>query len=81
MHRMGGYCVQGAVKYVSPEPDLYAELKIDYYDVDEELIDNEVDTVNFRETGKTTAFHIMYSGPRRWEIQYYKLYITAKKRA
>ena len=79
--RFGCYCIEGAVKYVSPEPKPSAEIKIDYYDIDRGLIDTEVDTLDFQESGKTRSFFIMYSGLRRGEVQYYKLYIMAKKRA
>ena len=75
----GCYCVQGAVKCISPEPNLIAEIKADCYNIDGELIDTEVETIDFPESVRTTAFHIMYSGRRRLEIKYHKLYITAKK--
>ena len=77
--RFGCYCIEGVVKYVSPEPNLCAEIKIDYYGLDRELIDTEVNMVNLVESGGTRSFYIMYSGLRRGEVQYYKLYITAKK--
>ncbi len=76
--RFGCYCIQGAVKYVSPEPNLNAQIKVDYYDIDGGLIDTEVDTVDFLKSGGTSSFHIMYSGLRRGEVQYYKLSVTAK---
>jgi hypothetical protein len=77
--RFGCYCIEGVLKYVSPEPGLYAEIKIDYHDRDGKLIDTEVNTVNFAEPGGTRSFYIMYSGLRRGEIEYYKLCVMAKK--
>ncbi len=75
------HCIDGTAKYVSPEPNLYAEIKADYYDTNRELIDTEVEIIAFQESGKTRSFFIMYSGSRSGEIQYYQLSITAKKRA
>lgn len=77
--RFGSFCIDGAVRYASAEPNLYAEIKADYFDIDQELIDTEVETVSFLKPGGTSAFWIMYSGLRRGEVQYYKLYVTVKK--
>ena len=77
--RFGCYCIDGAVKYVSPEPNLSAEIKVDYYTMDGEFIDTEVGTVDFYESGGTSSFFIQYSGLRRSEIQHHVFYITSKK--
>ncbi len=78
---LGCHVMEGTVKYLSPEPNLAAEIKIDYYTMDGEFIDTEVDTVALHESGRTRAFEIMYSGERRRDIKYYRLYITAKKKS
>ncbi len=76
---VGCHSMEGIVKYVSPEPNLSAEIKIDYYTIDGEFIDTEVDTVDLHESGGTRAFLIVYGGQQRKKIKYYKLYITARK--
>lgn len=77
--RYGCYLVEGAVKYISPESDLSAEIKADYYDINGEFIDTEVTIIDFQESGKNRSFYIMCSGQRRNEVQYYRLCITTKK--
>ena len=78
--RFGCFCVEGAVKNMSQEPNLTAEIKIDYYDIDNNYIDTEVDTaVRALEPGVTVAFQVMYSGRRRGEITQYHIVLTAKK--
>ena len=54
------YCIDGAVKYISPEPKPSAEIKVDYYNINGELIDSEVEIVDFQESGITRSFCIMY---------------------
>ncbi len=77
--RFGCYCIDGAVKYVSPEPNLSAEIKVDYYTIEGEFIDTEVETVDFHESGGTSSFFIQYSGLRRGEIQHHVFNVTSKK--
>ena len=72
--RFGCYCVEGAIRNLSPESDLNAEIKIDYFSVDNQLIDTEIDlTVRMMGTGATVAFHTMYSGRNRGKIKYYRI--------
>ncbi len=75
--RFGCYCIQGAVKYLSPEPNLCAHIKIDYFTTDGEQIDTEESTVEFLNSGGTSSFFMMYSGLRRGEIQIYQITITS----
>lgn len=75
--RFGCYCVEGAIRNISSEPYLNAEIKIDYYDINGQKIDTEVDkTVRALGKGVTVAFHTMYSGKQRGEIQYYKITLS-----
>lgn len=78
--RFGCYCVEGAVKNVSQEQNLTAEIKIDYFDFDGVYVDTEVDTaVRALEPGVTVAFQVMYSGRRRGEITNYYIVLTPRK--
>ena len=69
----GSYCVEGVIKNTSPEPELNAKIKIDYYDSDNVRFDSEVDTLTIPKPGGTRAFYIPYSGLRRGDIQYHKI--------
>jgi hypothetical protein len=73
--RFGCYCVEGAIRNISQEPSLKAEIKIDYLDIDNRLIDTEIDTtVRALTKGTTVAFHTMYSGRQRGKIKSYQIY-------
>ena len=78
--RFGMYCVEGALRNIDPKANLDAEIKVDYFDRDKEQIDTEIDpSISNLKPGVTRSFHIMYSGRRRGEVQYYKLYPTTIK--
>jgi hypothetical protein len=75
--RFGCYCVEGAVRNISRDSTLNAGIKIDYFDVNMKQIDTEIDaTVRNLKPGVTVAFHTMYSGKRRGEIQYYHIHLA-----
>jgi len=82
-HRMfhtlfGHRIAEGAVKNMSSDSDLSAEIKADYYDAAGTLIGTEVDTVRRLDPGKTGAFEVVYSGPKRAYVKYYKLKVSIK---
>lgn len=77
--RFGCYSIDGAIKYLSAEPNLRAEIKADFYDLEGEFIDSETKIVDFNEPGTTVAFFIAYSGIKRGEIQHHVLYPGTKQ--
>jgi hypothetical protein len=78
--RFGMYCVEGALRNIDKTAILDVEIKVDYYDRDKAQIDTEIDnTITNLKPGVTRSFHIMYSGRRRGEVQYYKLYPTTQR--
>ena len=72
-NRFGHRVVEGAVRNISSDASISAEIKAEYYGADGKLIGTEVDTVRRLGPGKTGAFEVMYSGPKRWDINYYTL--------
>ena len=79
--RFGCYCVEGAIRNISAEPSLNAEIKIDYWDKDYQLVDTEVDaTVRDLRKGATVAFHTMYSGRQRGKIKSYQIFLSEKEK-
>jgi|WetSurMetagenome_2_1015567.scaffolds.fasta_scaffold869572_2 hypothetical protein len=78
--RFGMYCVEGAIKNIDIKAIFDIEIKIDYYDRDKKIIDSEIETaISNLKPGVARSFHIMYSGRRRGEVQYYKIYLKTLK--
>ena len=73
VNRFGHRVVEGAVRNVSSDADVSAEIKAEYYDAAGTLIGTEVDVVRHLEQGKTGAFEVVYSGQQRADIKYYKI--------
>jgi hypothetical protein len=72
-NRFGHRIVEGAVRNVSSDSSVNAEIKAEYYDAAGTLIGNEADIVRRLGPGKTGAFEVVYSGERRWDIKHYKI--------
>ena len=73
VNRFGHRVVEGAVKNISPDSGVFAEIKAEYYDVAGTLMGTEVDIVRKLGSGKTGAFEIVYSGDRRWDVRSYRI--------
>lgn len=72
--RFGCACVEGGVKNLT-SGSAVAKIKIDYFDLDGEYIDSEVQELKHRYPGKAIGFHVMYSGRRRLEVRSYQISI------
>ena len=72
--RFGCACVEGAVKNLSDESGVIININIDYFDIDGEYIDSEVQALKHKYPGRAIGFHVMYSGRRRLEVRSYKVY-------
>ena len=73
VNRFGHRVVEGAVRNISSDANVSAEIKAEYYDAAGTLIGTEVDIVRHLEPGKTGAFEVVYSGQQRPDIKYYKI--------
>jgi hypothetical protein len=73
VNRFGHRVVEGAMKNISSESSVNAEITVEYYSVDGTLIGTEVDILRGLKPGKTGAFEVVYSGEMRWEIKHYKV--------
>ena len=71
--RFGCACIEGAVKNLTDQIDLIANLKADYYDVDGNYIDTELQKLPIKYPNRAIGFHIMYSGVKRLETKLYKV--------
>lgn len=74
--RFGCACIEGAVKNITAQIDLIANLKTDYYDFDGNYIDSEVQNLPIKYPNRAIGFHVMYSGPRRLETKLYQISFT-----
>ena len=74
-NRFGHRVVEGAVRNISSDSRVSAEVKAEFYDAAGTLIGTEVDIVRKLEPGKTGAFEVVYSGQQRADIKYYKIAI------
>jgi|GEM_PF-3516313 len=72
-NRFGHRTVAGAVRNVSPDSRIIAEIKVAYYDEIGVLIGTEIEIVRILTPGKTAAFEVVYSGDRRWDVKSYKI--------
>lgn len=72
----GCYTCEGVVKNLS-KSDLNGEIKIDYYNKNDEYVDSETDTFHLK-VGAGKSFFIMYQGPQRGTIKYHKIYPEVK---
>ena len=72
-NRFGHRVVEGAVRNISSDSGVNAEIKAEYYDADGTLIGTEVDIVRRLGPGKTGAFEVVYSGERRWDVKYSRI--------
>lgn len=73
VNRFGHRVVEGAVRNISSDANLSVEIKAEFYGADGTLIGTEVDMVRRLDPGKTSAFEVVYSGPQRPDVQYYKI--------
>jgi hypothetical protein len=73
LNRFGHGVVEGALRNISSDSDLSAEVKAEYYDAAGTLIGTEVDILRHLEPGKTGAFEVVYSGLGRADIKYYRI--------
>jgi hypothetical protein len=73
VNRFGHRVVEGAVRNISSDSNVSAEIKAEYYDAAGTLIGSEADTVRRLEPGKTGAFEVVYSGQQRADVKYYKI--------
>jgi len=71
VNRFGHRVVEGAVRNISSESNVSAEIKAEYYGATGRLIGTEVDILRRLEPGKTGAFEVVYSGEQRADIKYY----------
>jgi len=74
----GAFLVEGAVKNLSAEKNINAEIIIDYYDKNGVRIDSDIDDVFLPFPGGSRAFYIVYSGEKIDEISYYKIFPSSK---
>ena len=74
----GCYMVEGTLKNISLELDLTAEIKIDYYDSLNMLVDTETDTFTAPKPGATRGFYMVYSGKRRGDVQSQNILLSVK---
>ena len=77
--QFGCYMIKGAIRNISPEPDIYAEITVDYFDSDGAQIDTEVDALTIPMPGGSRGFHIVYPGQRHDDVKSYKIYPSIKK--
>ena len=73
VNRFGHRVVEGAVRNISSDSNVSAEIKTEYYGAAGTLIGTEVDIVRRLEPGKTGAFEVVYSGQQRADVKYYKI--------
>ena len=73
VNRFGHRVVEGAIRNISSDSSVNAEIKAEYYDATGTLIGTEVDIVRRLELSKTGAFEVVYSGEQRWDIKYYQI--------
>jgi hypothetical protein len=64
---------EGALRNISSDANVSAEIKAEYYGADGKPIGTEVDIVRRLGPGKTGAFEVVYSGQQRWDIKYYRI--------
>ncbi len=74
----GCYTTKGVIKNISSEADVNVEIKVEYYDINGEKMDTEVDTFYIPFPGGSRAFHIIYPGSRYDDVKAYRIYPTAK---
>ena len=72
-NRFGHRVVEGAIRNISSDSNVNAEIKAEYYSATGTLIGTEVDIVRRLGSGKAGAFEVVYSGEQRWDIKYYKI--------
>jgi len=70
-NRFGHRVVEGALRNISPDSRLNAEITAEYYDASGALIGTEAEVLRRLGPGKTGAFEVVYSGDRRWDVKYY----------
>ena len=71
--RFGDMAVEGAVRNISSESDITAEVKADLYDAEGIYVDYEVDKVRRLNPGKTGAFEVVYSAHKRYRVKHIKI--------
>jgi hypothetical protein len=73
VNRFGHRVIEGAVRNISSDSNVNAEIKAEYYSDTGMLIGTEVDVVRGLTPGKTGAFEVVYSGDQRWDIKYSRI--------
>jgi hypothetical protein len=74
----GCYSVKGAIRNLSPEPNVEVELRVDYFDAGGNKIDTEMDTLYIPQPGGSRGFIIIYPGLYHDDISFYKIYPSVK---
>ena len=78
--QFGCYSIKGTIKNISAESEVNIEIKVDYFDINGELIDTEVDILYIPYPGGSRGFHIIYPGLRHDDVHSYKIYPFVKNR-
>lgn len=71
--------IKGVVKNISSESELNGEIKVDFYDINNEYIDTEVEPISCLKLNVARAFVVRYAGPRHIDTQYYKISLTVSE--
>lgn len=74
--RFGCSCVEGGIKNLTTDSNVTANIKVDYFDIDGQYIDSEIQVLKHRYPGRAIGFHVMYGGRRRLEVRSYKVYVN-----
>ena len=72
--------VEGAIRNISPDYNLGAELKAEYYDADGAYIDSELCTLKRIDPGQSTAFELSYGGKNRYLVKNSELWVRTLPR-
>jgi hypothetical protein len=80
LDNFGGYAIKGALKNLSAESNIEAEIRADYYDLQGQLIDSEIEVLSIPRPGGSRGFLIVYPGLRYDDIHAYTLSVRKKSR-
>lgn len=75
--QFGCYTLKGAIRNISSEAEVEAEIRVDYYDAEGAKIDSETDRLFIPFPGGSRAFHIIYPGNRHDDVSAYRVYPSA----
>jgi hypothetical protein len=77
--QFGCYMIKGAIRNISPEADVCAEITVIYFDSDGRQIDTEVDVLTIPRSGGSRGFHIVYPGQRHDDVKSYRIHPSTKR--